>query len=147
MLSLQALLNMSIGTLVDFPVGHPAPTPSRVRAAQVDHLTAAPADPLDNLGVSGHQRRTEALRARHGFMGYGSCPFMPDDGEQRPQGPPEYYVYRSRRGLFSRLRSADLSRPKGGEKQPSEGGGGGPRPSAKIRQRRDVWAVLGPRSS
>jgi LCP family protein required for cell wall assembly len=34
---------------------------------------------------------------------------MPDDGEQRPQGPPDYKVYRSRRGLFSRLRSADLS--------------------------------------
>ena len=34
---------------------------------------------------------------------------MPDDGEQRPQGPPDYKVYRSRKGLFSRLRSADLS--------------------------------------
>ena len=34
---------------------------------------------------------------------------MPDDGEQRPQGPPDYKVYRSRRGLFSRLKSADLS--------------------------------------
>ncbi len=34
---------------------------------------------------------------------------MPDDGEQRPSGPPEYKVYRSRKGLFSRLRSADLS--------------------------------------
>jgi LCP family protein required for cell wall assembly len=35
---------------------------------------------------------------------------MPDDGEQRPSGPPDYKVYRSRRSLFSRLRSADLSR-------------------------------------
>jgi len=34
---------------------------------------------------------------------------MPDSGEQRPSGPPEYKVYRSRKGLFSRLRSADLS--------------------------------------
>jgi LCP family protein required for cell wall assembly len=34
---------------------------------------------------------------------------MPDSGEQRPQGPPDYKVYRSRRGLFSRLKSADLS--------------------------------------
>ncbi|HYJ21038.1 MAG TPA: LCP family protein [Solirubrobacterales bacterium] len=34
---------------------------------------------------------------------------MSDDGEQRPSGPPDYKVYRSRRGLFSRLRSADLS--------------------------------------
>jgi LCP family protein required for cell wall assembly len=34
---------------------------------------------------------------------------MPDSGEQRPSGPPDYKVYRSRRGLFSRLKSADLS--------------------------------------
>ena len=34
---------------------------------------------------------------------------MPDDPEQRPSGPPDYKVYRSRKGLFSRLRSADLS--------------------------------------
>jgi LCP family protein required for cell wall assembly len=34
---------------------------------------------------------------------------MPDDGEQRPQGPPDYKVYRSRKGFLSRLRSADLS--------------------------------------
>ncbi len=34
---------------------------------------------------------------------------MPDDGEQRPSGPPDYKVYRSRRGVFSRLKSADLS--------------------------------------
>src|SRR3954449_13342624 len=42
-------------------------------------------------------------------MGYGSSPFMPDDGEQRPERPPDYNVYRSRRGLLSRLPSADLS--------------------------------------
>jgi LCP family protein required for cell wall assembly len=35
---------------------------------------------------------------------------MPDDGEQRPSGPPDYKVYRSRRSLLSRLRSADLAR-------------------------------------
>ncbi len=34
---------------------------------------------------------------------------MPDDGEQRPSGPPDYKVYRSRKGLFSRLKSPDLS--------------------------------------
>jgi LCP family protein required for cell wall assembly len=44
---------------------------------------------------------------------------MPDDGDQRPQGPPEespkgqgdqpeYRVYRSRRGIFSRLRGSDV---------------------------------------
>lgn len=34
---------------------------------------------------------------------------MTGDGEQRPPEPPEYHVYRSRRGLFSRLKGADLS--------------------------------------
>lgn len=38
-----------------------------------------------------------------------SSPFMPDDGEQRPSGPPDYKVYRSRRSIFSRLKSADLA--------------------------------------
>ncbi len=43
---------------------------------------------------------------------------MPSDDEQRPPGKPEYRVYRSRRGLFSRFRKPDLeslrekSRPK-----------------------------------
>jgi LCP family protein required for cell wall assembly len=35
---------------------------------------------------------------------------MPDSEEQRPSGPPDYKVYRSRKGFLSRLRSADLSR-------------------------------------
>jgi LCP family protein required for cell wall assembly len=34
---------------------------------------------------------------------------MPDDGEQGRQRPPEYNVYRSRKGLLSRLRAPDLS--------------------------------------
>jgi LCP family protein required for cell wall assembly len=34
---------------------------------------------------------------------------MADDGEKRPPGPPEYKVYRSRRGLLSRFRKPDLS--------------------------------------
>lgn len=34
---------------------------------------------------------------------------MTPDGEQRPPEPPEYNVYRSRPGLFSRLKGADLS--------------------------------------
>jgi LCP family protein required for cell wall assembly len=45
---------------------------------------------------------------------------MPDDGEQRPSGPPDYKVYRSRRGLFSRLRSADLSRLRDRAKLPGK---------------------------
>ena len=55
---------------------------------------------------------------------------MPDD-DQRPQGPPEerpdgqpeYKVYRSRRGIFSRLKGGDLPRPEGAE--PGAGGAGG----------------------
>jgi LCP family protein required for cell wall assembly len=33
---------------------------------------------------------------------------MADDGEKRPQGPPDYKVYRARKGLLSRLRKPDL---------------------------------------
>jgi LCP family protein required for cell wall assembly len=58
---------------------------------------------------------------------------MPDDGDQRPQGPPEespqgqggqpeYRVYRSRRGIFSRLRGGDL--PAGDDAGPAAGGPG-----------------------
>jgi LCP family protein required for cell wall assembly len=34
---------------------------------------------------------------------------MPENGEQQPSGPPDYKVYRSRRGLLSRFRKPDLS--------------------------------------
>jgi LCP family protein required for cell wall assembly len=44
---------------------------------------------------------------------------MPDDGEQRRPEPPEYNVYRSRKGLLSRLRSADLSSLRERAKLPS----------------------------
>jgi LCP family protein required for cell wall assembly len=44
---------------------------------------------------------------------------MPDDDEQRPNGPPDYRVYRSRRGFFSRLKSADLSGLRDRAKLPS----------------------------
>ncbi|HWB70173.1 MAG TPA: LCP family protein [Solirubrobacterales bacterium] len=33
---------------------------------------------------------------------------MPENGEQQPSGPPDYKVYRSRKGLLSRWRSSDL---------------------------------------
>ena len=56
---------------------------------------------------------------------------MPDDGDQRPDGAPDYNVYRSRRGIFSRLRSADLSALKDRARLPSRrrkgDGGDGPR--------------------
>lgn len=38
-----------------------------------------------------------------------SNPFMAESNEQQPSGPPEYKVYRSRRGLLSRFRKPDLS--------------------------------------
>jgi LCP family protein required for cell wall assembly len=65
-----------------------------------------------------------------------STPFMADDGEQRPQGPPDYKVYRSRRGLFSRFRKPDLSGVGGwrAPKLPKRAGGAG-----ALRPRRPGW--------
>lgn len=67
---------------------------------------------------------------------------MPDDGEQRPQGPPDYKVYRSRRGLLSRFRPPDLSGLKDRAKLPSpgrederEGPPGTPPPGRRRRRR------------
>jgi LCP family protein required for cell wall assembly len=73
---------------------------------------------------------------------------MSPDGEQRPPEPPEYNVYRSRKGLFSRLKGGDLSslrdrarlpsrRPRG-EKDP-----GRSRPRAPFDVRRVLkWLGL-----
>jgi LCP family protein required for cell wall assembly len=69
-------------------------------------------------------------------MGYGSSPFMPDDDEQRPEGPPDYRVYRSRRGLFSRLKSADLSRLRDRARLASGGSKGEKGPGRKRPKRR-----------
>jgi hypothetical protein len=66
---------------------------------------------------------------------------MPDDGQQRPPEPPEgrpeppeYNVYRSRRGLLSRLRGAEI--PSFGKRDRAEGGPGGPGPPG------DRWSWL-----
>ena len=67
---------------------------------------------------------------------------MSPDGEQRPPEPPDYKIYRSRKGLFSRLKGADLSslrdrarlpsrRPKG-EKEPRRPGS--PRAPFNVRR-------------
>jgi LCP family protein required for cell wall assembly len=83
-----------------------------------------------------------------------SNPFMADNGERRPQGPPEYKVYRSRRGLLSRFRKPDLSglrkrgwrrgklpeRPTGSER---ERGGRPPRPALKRALKWIGLAALG----
>jgi len=51
---------------------------------------------------------------------------MPERDEQQPPGPPDYKVYRSRRGLFGGLRKPDLSslreREGGGPRLPRLGG-------------------------
>ncbi len=66
-----------------------------------------------------------------------SSPFMPGDDPQRPDGAPEYNVYRSRKGFFSRLRKPDLSglkeRAKLPGKRPDEGKPDSPR---RRRERR-----------
>jgi LCP family protein required for cell wall assembly len=62
---------------------------------------------------------------------------MPDDREQRPSEPPEYNVYRSRRGLLSRLRSgADLSSLRERAKLPSRKRDRGPEDGAPPKPRR-----------
>jgi LCP family protein required for cell wall assembly len=78
-----------------------------------------------------------------------SSPFMPDDGDQRPSEPPDYNVYRSRRGLFSRLRSADLSSLRDRARLPSrrrrsEEPPGRPRPKRSPVDLRRVfkWIIL-----
>jgi LCP family protein required for cell wall assembly len=76
--------------------------------------------------------------------------FMADDGEQQPSGPPDYKVYRSRRGLFSGLRKPDLSslreRAPGGPKLPRFGRGGdadrGARPERPRLKRAAKWLGL-----
>src|SRR6202789_2303353 len=60
---------------------------------------------------------------------------MTDSGEQRPSGPPDYKVYRSRRSLLSRLRSADLSRLRERAKLPGKRPGRGERPDRRGRSR------------
>lgn len=74
---------------------------------------------------------------------------MTPGDEQRPPEPPEYNVYRSRKGLFSRLKGADLSSLRDRAKLPSRRprGDGGPRmprgPRAPFRGRRVLkWLAL-----
>jgi LCP family protein required for cell wall assembly len=50
---------------------------------------------------------------------------MPDDGEHRPSGPPDYKVYRSRKSLLSRLRKPDLSGLRDRAHLPKKGDKGG----------------------
>lgn len=73
---------------------------------------------------------------------------MTPDDEQRPPEPPEYNVYRSRRGLFSRLKGADLSSLRDRARLPSRGpkkdrGARPERPRAPFSVRRVFrWLAL-----
>jgi len=58
---------------------------------------------------------------------------MPTNGEQQPQGPPDYKVYRSRRSLLSRLRTPDLSRLRERAKRSPKEPGKGERPKPRRR--------------
>jgi LCP family protein required for cell wall assembly len=64
---------------------------------------------------------------------------MPDDGEHRPSGPPDYKVYRSRRSLLSRLRKPDLSGLRDRAHLPKKGGGGEGRGGEKRPGRQRTW--------
>lgn len=62
---------------------------------------------------------------------------MAGDDPQRPEGPPDYNVYRSRKGPLSRLRKPDLSGLKGRAKLPGKPGGEDkPRRTRERRERR-----------
>ncbi len=75
---------------------------------------------------------------------------MANDGEQRPSGPPDYKVYRARRGFFSRFRKPDLSglrerdwrAPKLPKRPDRPGRERGPRPSRPWARRALKWAGL-----
>jgi LCP family protein required for cell wall assembly len=58
---------------------------------------------------------------------------MPENDEQRPERSPEYNVYRSRKGFFSRLRAPDLSRFRKGDREQGEE----PDPERGPRRRRE----------
>jgi LCP family protein required for cell wall assembly len=65
---------------------------------------------------------------------------MAENGEQQPSGPPDYKVFRSRRGIFSRLRKPDVPGLGDLGRRSSKGprGGGGwrsrlPRPGGRVR--------------
>ena len=62
---------------------------------------------------------------------------MPDNGEQQPSGPPDYKVYRSRRGILSRFRNRDLGSLGERAKGPSRWPGGGRWPWRRRRPERD----------
>jgi LCP family protein required for cell wall assembly len=74
---------------------------------------------------------------------------MPDNGEQRPDGPPEYKTFKSRRGLLSRLRKPDTSslrslREKASRSSGDEGKGSLPAPPRRHPTAKRVakWVAI-----
>ena len=69
-------------------------------------------------------------------------PFMPYNGEQQPSGPPDYKVYRSRKGLLSRLRTPDLSSLQGAAPRAPKGGAASGRGEDRAAGARRAGAPL-----
>jgi LCP family protein required for cell wall assembly len=75
---------------------------------------------------------------------------MPESDEQQPSGPPDYKVYRARKGLFSRFRKPDLSglggrdwrAPKLPKRPGRPGRERGPRPQRPWVRRALKWIGL-----
>jgi LCP family protein required for cell wall assembly len=79
---------------------------------------------------------------------------MPENGDQQPSGPPDYKVYKSRRGLLSRFRKPDVpslrdlrgDSPRGPDRGRREGrrgsGGGIPRPGPRGKKILK-WVAIG----
>ncbi len=66
---------------------------------------------------------------------------MPSDGEQQPPGPPDYKVYRSRKGLLSRLRTPDLSSLRELRRRPPKRPERGERPGRERPKQSRRWTV------
>jgi LCP family protein required for cell wall assembly len=71
-----------------------------------------------------------------------STRFMADDGEQRPSGPPEYKVFRSRKGILSRLRKPDVSGLRKRDRKPPDGMKDRPGEARGARRRPPVRRIL-----
>ena len=91
--------------------------PGDLRACIEDaekHLRAAQIHP-DRFG------RAHSWGQATAGIGMISNPFMPRDDEQQPSGPPDYKVYRSRKGRLRGLRKPELSNLREQERAAPEG--------------------------
>ena len=70
------------------------------------HLRSAEVD-ADRVGFTHRLPEGAGIQTTAG-IGMISTPFMPENGDQQPSGTPDYKVYKSRKGFFSRLRKPDV---------------------------------------